>query len=335
LIAYMSVLALLAGLAGCSTKAQPPLRKGEAMHLYVNVPAESAYWVEDLHRRVGRYRFQGEDLRLEGVTRFSYQMRAVHRTRIGETQFAITPRLYTIDDWYVTPDGHRMRPPQMAALFEAVETVVRNHPFTITLDANGTVVHTVGLNELEDALAGVIGRHDLQFTDLPPVERAAWRRVFMSHIDERPIRAHFDRAFGFLPPGHVRLGERWTETPAYRPWPFLPTDDTVRLIDRYGDHYLLLTASNFAPPKESVWARYTGGASGRIHLDADTRLGLEQQESAHWKRKRKRTPWEQFTLMSLESSRTVRIKSGAYSESPHVYAIDRFPLLKSEAAGTR
>lgn len=329
---HLLLLLLLVPLVGCSTKAHPPLRKGESMHLYVNLPTESAYWVEDLHRSVGRYGFQNEEMRLEGVTRFLYQMRAVQRTRTGETRLAITPRFYTIDDWFVTPDGFRKRPPQMEVLFNQIETVVRNHPFTITLGANGSVVDSDGLTELEDALAGVVGRHDLEFSDLTPPEQQAWRRVFMSHIDERPIRAHFDRAFGFLPSGYVRLGDRWVESPTYKPWPFLPTEHSVRLIDRQGDHFLVETEAVFMPPKESNWASYKGNATGTIHLDTETRLGLAQQETTHWKRKRKRTPWEQFTLKSLEASRTVRITPGPISESPHLNAIHRFPFLEQTPA---
>ncbi len=327
-IACLTLLLLLPVLTGCSSQSHPPLRKGAATHLYVNLPSDSAYWVENLSRHVGRYGFQGEELRIEGVTRFVYQMRSIHRTRIGETRIAITPRFYTIDDWFVTPEGFRKQPPQMKALFETAETVVRNHPFTLTLDANGNVVDSEGLTELENALAGVIGRHDLQFQDLDPPEREAWRRVFMSNIDERPIRRHFDRAYGFLPNGHVRLGDQWIESKASKPWPFLPTVETVRLINQEGDHYLLQTHTEFMPPKESDWATYKGSASGEIHLDVETRLGVAQQESTHWKRKRKRTPWEQFTLKSMESSETTRITEGAFSESPHLNAINRFPFLE-------
>jgi hypothetical protein len=321
-------MALLLCLAGCSTKAHPPLRKGPPLDLSVKLPTNAAYWVEATERHVGRYGYQGEEFRLEGVTRFVYQMRSVHRTRTGETRLAITPRFYTIQDWFVTPRGDRIRPPAMEALFETIEAVIRKHPFTITLAPSGNLIDTEGLVELEDALAGVIGRHDLRFEHLPPAEREAWHRVFMKHIDERPIRRHLYRSFGFLPDGLVRLGDRWTETPVNRPWPFFPTEETVRLINRSGDHYLLETETLFTPPKESDWAKYHGQRSGRIHLDADTRLGTEQQETVFWKRKQKRTPWEQFTLKSMEASQTVRITEGPVSESPHLYAIDRFPFLE-------
>jgi hypothetical protein len=328
LFTYMCIVVLLSPLVGCNSTPRPPLRKGPPLHLYVNVPDDGAYWVESTARGVGRYGFLGEELRLEGVTRFVYQMRSVHRTRAGETRLAITPRFYTIDDWVVTPRGYRMRPPEMEVLFGTIETVIRNHPFTITLDQHGDVVDSDGLTEMEDALAGVIGRHDLEFPSLDPLDRAAWRRVFMNHIDERPIRRHFQQTFGFLPDGLVRLGDRWIEAPANKPWPFFPTEERVRLIDQVGDHYMLETETEYLPPAGSNWAPYRGNRSGHIQLDPETRLGVLRQESVYWKRKRKRTPWEQFTLKSLEGSETVRITEGPFSASPRLNAINRYPFLE-------
>ena len=325
---YILALALLLPLAGCSTQPRPPLRTGPSLHLYVDLPADGSYWVEATDRHVGRYAYLGEALRIEGVSRFVYQFHVVGRTRSGETRLAITPRFYTVDDWLVSPHGDRMRPPEVETLLETMEAVIRNHPFTITLGPQGDILDSKGLTELEDALAGIIGRHDIRFDPMEPPQREAWRRVFMTHIDERPIRRHLDQAFAFLPGGLVRLGDRWTEKPANQPWPFMPTTESIRLIDRQGDHYLLTTETEFTPPPESDWPTYTGSRSGSIQLDAKTRLGVAQQESIHWKRKRKRTPWEQFTLMEVEGATSIRITEGPVSRSPELFAIDRYPFLE-------
>ena len=325
------VIFAIAGLSACRTADQPPLRKGEPLALRLNLPANAPRWVEASHRSAGRYGFMGEEIRIEGFTRFVYELRTLQRSRAGDTEFSITPQIYAADDWVVTPNGDRMRPPEMEDLFETMEDAIRLHPFTFTVNADGGISHIEGLTELENSLAGVVSRYDLLFEKLDPVFQHAWRRVFMAHIDDRPIRRHLQEAYGFLPKGPVRLGDEWPAPQSDRPWPYLPTNESIRLINQQHGHWYIQTSGEFAPPPESDWATYKGSKSGYLYADLATGLITERQETTNWKRKKNRTPWEQFTLKSLEASDTVRMNEGSLSSSPPRNAINRFPFIESPA----
>ena len=298
------------------------------MAIQLNVPANKTHWVEATSRDLDRYAFLGDEVRIEAYTRFVYELRTVQRSRSGDTHFLLTPHIYEVKDHVVTPRGDRIRPPEMDALFKTLEEAIRLHPVEFTVGAGGQVTHLSGLNALEDALAGLIGRADLQFGQMDPVFRHAWRRVFMAHIDERPIRRHIQRTYGFLPGGLVRLGEEWHAPNADAPWPFLPVEESTRLINRKDGRLYIVTSGEFAPPPESAWARYKGTTKRQIYVDPATGLGVQQQESTYWKRKRKRTPWEQFTLRSLEGSDHVRIEAGPLQAPLDIYAIHRFPFME-------
>lgn len=325
-----SLILVIAGLSACRTADQPPLRKGESLSLQLNVPTNSPHWVDASHRSAGRYGFMGEEIRIEGFTRFVYELRSLQRSRAGDTEFAVTPRIYAIDDWVVTPRGNRFRPPEMEVLFKELESAIRLHPFNFTVNADGGISHIDGLTELENSVAAVVSRHDLQFGELDPVQQHAWRRVFMAHIDDRPIRRHLQETYGFLPRGTVRLGDEWPAAQGTAPWPYLPTDETIRLINQQEGHWYIQTAGEFAPPPESDWASYKGSKRGQIYAEVSTGLITERQETTYWKRKRAKTPWEQFTLKSLEASDTVRINGGPIAESPPLYAIHRFPMMEAK-----
>ncbi len=324
-----SLVFVIAGLSACRTADQPPLRKGEPLSLRLNVPSNSPHWVEASRRSAGRYGFMGDEIRIEGFTRFVYELRSLQRSRAGDTEFAVTPQIYAIDDWVVTPRGDRFRPPEMEVLFKELEAAFRLHPFTFTVNADGGISHIDGLTELENSVAAVVSRHDLQFGKLDPVQQHAWRRVFMAHIDDRPIRRHLQEAYGFLPKGTVRLGDEWPAAQVTAPWPYLPTDETIRLINQQEGNWYIQTAGEFAPPPESDWASYKGGKRGTIYADASTGLITERQETTYWKRKKSRTLWEQFTLKSLETSDSVRINPGALSHSPPLNAINRYPFMEA------
>ncbi len=324
-----SLILAVAGLSACHTTDQPPLRKGEPLSLQLNVPSNSPHWVEASRRSAGRYGFMGDEIRIEGFTRFVYELRSLQRSRAGDTELAVTPQIYAIDDWVVTPRGDRFRPPEMEVLFKELEAAIRLHPFTFTVNADGGISHIDGLTELENSVASVVSRHDLQFGKLDPVQQHAWRRVFMAHIDDRPIRRHLQDTYGFLPKGPVRLGDEWPAAEGTAPWPYLPTNETIRLINRQEGHWYIQTAGEFAPPPESDWASYKGSKRGHIYAEVSTGLITERQETTYWKRKRGKTPWEQFTLKSLEASDTVRMIGGPIAESPPLYAIDRFPMMES------
>lgn len=318
----------VAGLSACRSAEQPPLRKGEPVSLRLNVPSNSPCWVEASRRSAGRYGFMGEEIRIEGFTRFVYELRSLQRSRAGDTEFSITPRIYAIDDRVVTPRGDRLRPPEMETLFNDLEQTVLLHPFTFTVNADGGISHIDGLSELENSVAAVVSRHDLQFGKLDPVQQHAWRRAFMAHIDDRPIRRHLQDTYGFLPKALVRLGDEWPAAQGTVPWPYLPTDETIRLINQQEGHWYIQTAGEFSPPPESDWAKYKGSKNGYIYADVETGLVTERQETIYWKRKRGRTPWEQFTLKTLEASESVRVQAGTLADSPPLNAINRFPMME-------
>ena len=320
----------VAGLSACRTAEQVPLRKGEPLSLHLNVPSNTPHWVEASRRSAGRYGFMGEEIRIEGFTRFVYELRSLQRSRAGDTEFSITPRIYAMDDWVVTPRGDRLRPPEMETLFKDLEQAILLHPFTFTVNADGGISHIDGLTALENSVAAVVSRNDLQFAKLDPVLRHAWRRVFMAHIDDRPIRKHLLETYGYLPKGPVRLGDVWPAPEANSPWPYLPASETIRLINRREDLWCIQTAGEFAPTPASDWASYKGGKRGSIYADVSTGLVKERQETTYWKRRKNRTNWEQFTLKSFESSETVRINAGTMSSSPPLYAIHRFPMMDAK-----
>lgn len=299
------------------------------MALQLRLPPDSAHWVEASFRDLGRYGFLGEEIRIEGFTRFVYELRTVQRSRTGDTQFAVTPRIYAMQDQVVTPRGERDRPPAVEKLFQTMEEVIRLHPFRFTVGADGRITHTEGLVELENALAGAITRAHIGFDGMEPRFRHAWRRVFMAHIDERPIRRHIQETYGFLPDGPVRLGDEWAAPEARAPWPFLPVEESTRLINRKGDRLYILTTGAFDRTPGSGEPRYKGGTRRRVYVDPATGLGVQQQARVVWERKRKRTPWEQFTLKSLEGSATVRIEDGPIREAPDLYAIHRYPFMEA------
>ena len=331
--AALVTIVLFAGLclAACQSSERPPLRKGEPLALRVNVPPDTVHWVDASFRDLGRYGFMGEEIRIEGFTRFVYELRATQRSRTGDTHFSVTPQIYEVKDQVVTPRGDRIRPPEMDALFSDMQEAIRLHPFTFTVGANGNITHIGGLDALENSVAGVISRADIAFDGMAPVFQHAWRRAFMAHIDERPIRRHLQETYGFLPGGPVRLGDTWVSSGADAPWPFLPVSETTRLINWKGDQLYIESSGDFSPPPESDWATYKGSKRRQIYVEPATGLGVEQQEQVYWKRKRQRTPWEQFTLKSLEASSTVRIEQGPMRDSPHLYAIHRFPFMESPA----
>lgn len=326
---YSTLLISALCFSACRSADHPPLRKGEPMSLRLNLPANDARWVEADFRELGRYGFEGEEVRIERFTRFVYELRTIQQSRSGDTHFSVTPRIYEVKDQVVTPRGDRIRPPEMDALFQTMEEAIRLHPFTFTVGASGRITHIDGLNALEDSLAGVIPRRALAFDSMEPVFQQAWRRVFMGHIDERPIRRHIMETYGFLPDGPARLGEVWPAPDARAPWPFLPVEQITRLINRKGDRLYIVTAGEFAPPPESDWAKYKGSTRRETYVDPATGLGMEQQARVNWRRKRKRTPWEQFTLKTLEGSASVRIADGPMHESQDLYAIHRFPFMES------
>lgn len=320
---------LLAGLSACRAAEQPPLRKGDPQSLQLKLPANVSQWVEVSHRSAGRYGFMGEEIRIENFTRFVYELRSVQRSVAGDTEFSVTPQIYTVDDWVVTPNGDRIRPPEVEALFKDLEAALRLHPFTFTVNADGQITHIDGLTELENSVAGVVSREDILFDRLDPVFKFAWRQVFRTHVDDRPIRRHLLETYGVLPKGPVRLGEEWPAPKSDSPWPYLPTSETIRLISQQQGHWYIQTSGEFAPPPESDWATYKGSKTGYIYADLDTGMITERQETTNWKRKKNRTPWEQFTMKSLEASNTVRMNAGPLSNSPPLYAIHRFPLMES------
>lgn len=329
---YTVLLLGALGLSACQSADNPPLRKGEPMSLRLNLPANDVRWVEADFRELGSYGFMGEEIRIERFTRFVYELQTIQRSRSGDTHLSVTPRIYEIKDQVVTPRGDRIRPPEMDALFQDMQEAIRLHPFTFTVGANGQVTHIDGLNALENSLAGVISRRELQFDSMEPVFQHAWRRVFMGHIDERPIRRHILESYGFLPNGPVRLGEEWDAPEARAPWPFLPVEDTTRLINWKGNRLYMVTSGEFAPPPESAWAKYKGSTTRETYMDPATGLGVEQQARINWKRKGRRTPWEQFTMKSLEGSASVRIAEGPMHEASDIYAIHRFPFMEGSAA---
>lgn len=320
---------LVAGLSACRTVEQPPLRKGEPLGLQLKLPANTPQWVEATRRSAGRYGFMGEEIRIESFTRFVYELRSVQRSVAGDTEFSVTPQIYAVDDWVVTPNGDRLRPPEMEALFKDLEAAIRIHPFTFTVNADGRITHIDGLTELENSVAGVVSREDRLFEKLDPFFQHAWRQVFIAHIDDRPIRRHLLEAYGMLPKGPVRLGDEWPAPKSDAPWPYLPTKETVRLINQQHGHWYIQTSGEFAPPPESDWATYKGSKSGYLYADRTTGLIVERQDTTNWKRKKNRTPWEQFTLKSLEASDSVRMNAGPLSNSPPLYAIHRYPFMES------
>ena len=323
------LILLVAGLSACRTADQPPLRKGEPLTLELNLPANTSQWVEATHRSAGRYGFMGEEIRIEGFTRFVYELRTIQRSVAGDTEFSITPRIYAVDDWVVTPQGDHFRPPEMEALFKDLEAAIRLHPFTFTVNEDGRITHIDGLTELENSVSSVVSRDDLLFDKLDPVFQYAWRQVFMAHIDDRPIRRHLLETYGVLPKGPVHLGDEWPAPQGDSPWPYLPTKETIRLINQQEGHWYLQTAGEFAPPPESDWASYQGSKSGYLYANLETGLITERQETTNWKRKKNRTPWEQFTLKSLEASDSVHMNAGPLSNTPPLYAIHRYPFMES------
>lgn len=332
--AFLTIaLAAAACLPACQSSERPPLRKGEPLALRMNVPAGAVQRVDSSARSLGRYEFMGEEIRIEGFTRFVYELRALQRSRSGDTEFSVTPHIYEVKDQVVTPRGDRLRPAAVQSLFADMEETIRLHPFRFTVGASGRITHVEGLNALENAIAGVISRADIAFPDMDPVEQHAWRRAFMAHIDERPIRRHIHDAYGFLPEGPVRLGDTWPPPGADAPWPFLPVTEETRLINRRGDQYYIRIEGEFDPPADSGWTRYRGGSTREILVDPATGLGLTQDETIYWRRKRGRAPWEQFTLRSLEARRAVQIHAGPIAPSPHLHAIHRFPFMEEARRG--
>ena len=96
--------------------------------------------------------------------------------------------------------------------------------------------------------------------------------------------------------------------------------------------FVYRTEGDFAPPRNSDWHRYNGGTVRHIYLEPSTGLGVEQEETVHWKRKRGASRWDQFTLMALDGTKSVRITPGPVQESPPLSAIHRFPFLETPQA---
>lgn len=323
------VVVVLALLAGCRSVDDPPLRKGPPLSLALNVPSDSAFWVDVTRRSVGRHDFMGEEFRIEAFSRFVYDLHAVQRSRTGDTQFHLTPRSYDVDDWVVLADGARSRPPEIEQLFEDLEAAILLHPVTFTVTAEGRLAGLNGLADLENAVAAVVSRRDLVFQAFPVPLRHAWRRVFMAHIDDRPIRRHLLESYGALPAGNVRLGDEWRLPAEKPPWPHLPVEEHIRLIDQRGDQFYLVTrAQDDAAPGPGT-TRYKGGTHGTMLVDALTGMPSASDRSTYWKRRRGRAAWEQFTMKTFEASESAHIKAGSVASSPPLNAINRFPFLEN------
>lgn len=277
----------------------------------------------------------GEEIRIEGFTRFVYDLRAVQRSRTGDTQFHLTPRTYEVDDWVVLADGSRNRPPEVEKLFNELEAAILLHPVTFTVTIEGKVAGIDGLVDLENAVAGVVSRRDLVFASLPVPVQHAWRRVFMAHIDERPLRRHLLEVYGALPPGAVRLGDEWLLPAEKSPWPYLPVDEHIRLIEQRGDQFYLVTrAEDDAAPGPGT-TRYKGGTHGTMLMDAITGMPVTVDKSTYWKRRRGPVAWEQFTMKTFEASESLQLTSGSVASSPPLNAIHRFPFLEESVRETQ